>query len=468
MKILHVSQGLTPFRTGGLNEYCHGLLKEQSKDITKSISLIYPGEYKLGMTRIREGKNQDFKLYEIINPLPLALTFGINSPKRYMKACNSNCYREFFQKNSFDVIHVHCIMGIHLEFFQEARAAGISMVFTTHDYYPLCLNCRLINSEGNPCSGAGKELCARCNLSRGLSRTSEIVMQSDLYRRLKYSSFFTSIRRYKRKSMHQYESKILHQYESKILHLNEINNAVDNLENNLIEEYGLLLDYHKKIIECMNIIHCNSEITLQLYSRFIPGANFKMIPLTDINPTLENKQDHRLLDKKNMNIGYFGGRDRAKGLYVLLEALELLDSSGTRNWSLQLYGGDYKDIERDSKIINHGFYKKEELKDIFSKLDLLVLPSICYETFGLVAAEAITHGVPVVVSDTVGANILLRNCPVSSTFKGGSVEELFDLLMRFMDLNYYNEAAQWCFKEEDMDTFNHHAQRILELYENKS
>ena len=54
-------------------------------------------------------------------------------------------------------------------------------------------------------------------------------------------------------------------------------------------------------------------------------------------------------------------------------------------------------------VINEEGFSQPELKDIFSNADVLVAPSVWYETFGFTVLEALSYGVPVIVSDHVGA-----------------------------------------------------------------
>ena len=48
-----------------------------------------------------------------------------------------------------------------------------------------------------------------------------------------------------------------------------------------------------------------------------------------------------------------------------------------------------------------------ELEAVFAETDLLVVPSICPETFGYVVLEALSCGVPVLLSGNVGARDIL-------------------------------------------------------------
>lgn len=55
----------------------------------------------------------------------------------------------------------------------------------------------------------------------------------------------------------------------------------------------------------------------------------------------------------------------------------------------------------------HDRYSYAELEKIFNETDVLVAPSIWYETFGFTVLEALSYGVPVIISGNVGAKDIL-------------------------------------------------------------
>lgn len=55
----------------------------------------------------------------------------------------------------------------------------------------------------------------------------------------------------------------------------------------------------------------------------------------------------------------------------------------------------------------HDKYSYADLERIFDETDVLVAPSIWYETFGFTVLEALSYGVPVVISGNVGAKDIL-------------------------------------------------------------
>lgn len=61
----------------------------------------------------------------------------------------------------------------------------------------------------------------------------------------------------------------------------------------------------------------------------------------------------------------------------------------------------------------HDKYTYDQLGTIFDNTDVLVAPSIWNETFGYTVLEALSYGVPVIVSDHVGAkDVIPEGCGI--------------------------------------------------------
>lgn len=63
--------------------------------------------------------------------------------------------------------------------------------------------------------------------------------------------------------------------------------------------------------------------------------------------------------------------------------------------------------EMSPYIKTHDRYTYRELESIFDETDVLIAPSVWYETFGYTVLEALSYGVPVIISGTVGAKDIL-------------------------------------------------------------
>jgi len=432
LRILHVSLGLPPLRTGGLNRYCIDLMEEQRKH-GQEVAMLYPGEYTLGGgLRIEPVKDSRYRLSKILNPLPLALTSGIRAPARYMSACGGEAYRRFLLELKPDVVHVHSIQGIHKEFFDAARSQGIRMVFTTHDYYPFCPNCVTVDSDGRMCDGPDPLKCSICGSRRGFSRAQEIVMQSSMYARYKNSFLLKKLRAGQN---------------SKAMEKPGRRGPVRAADP---RDYQRLLDYYRDIMRAMGVVHCNSDVARGKYASLFPGLNYITIPITHQGIACGVRKN---AGSGALRIGYLGGKASCKGLDVLLEAVRIMDAAGERGWELWLYGADYAELRgKDARIHDGGQYGPPDQGRVWNSFDVLAVPSLWPETFGFVVLEALAWGVPVICSDLVGAKALL---PPGMVVQHGSAKALAARLM---------EPLEACPFDADAASIEKHEQRMRGLY----
>jgi glycosyltransferase involved in cell wall biosynthesis len=135
----------------------------------------------------------------------------------------------------------------------------------------------------------------------------------------------------------------------------------------------------------------------------------------------------------------------------LLRALELL---GDPNLHLLIVGeGELRPaLEQQSAQLRQrfgqdvvhfaGFLNQSEIPQAYAASDLLVLPSE-YETWGLVANEALASGIPALVSDRCGcAEDLAARLGTSHVFRMGNPEELANSLRRVLTQPRSTEQSQ--------------------------
>ena len=110
---------------------------------------------------------------------------------------------------------------------------------------------------------------------------------------------------------------------------------------------------------------------------------------------------------ERLTFGYLGNLAYHKGVHVLIEAFRSLTDVDAR---LIVFGAGEaayeKELRRlageDRRIEFRGAYTAGELSSVLEQLDVLVAPSVCYETYSLVVHEALVSEVPVIVSDLGG------------------------------------------------------------------
>jgi glycosyltransferase involved in cell wall biosynthesis len=97
------------------------------------------------------------------------------------------------------------------------------------------------------------------------------------------------------------------------------------------------------------------------------------------------------------------------------------------------------------RVLFAGFQNQSALSAYFHGADLLVLPSRHSETWGLVVNEALSHGLPCVVSDGVGcAPDLVEAGVTGEVAEGGNVESLSEALRRGFLLARRPEIREQC------------------------
>ncbi len=92
----------------------------------------------------------------------------------------------------------------------------------------------------------------------------------------------------------------------------------------------------------------------------------------------------------------------------MLDMMKSFENEGILDITLDCYGDEYKKDGLGPNIILNGKYSYKDLSTIFNKVDLVIVPSLWYETFGFIVLEAISFGVPVMVTEKVGSKDIIK------------------------------------------------------------
>lgn len=154
------------------------------------------------------------------------------------------------------------------------------------------------------------------------------------------------------------------------------------------------------------------------------------------------RHEFRLADD-DLVILFSGKLVNRKSPATILEAVRLLGSHGGGR-IVVLYLGDgslrprlVELAEADPLVPVRflGFQNQRALSRFYHAADLLVLPSISGETWGLAVNEALCHGVPCVASDRIGcAPDLIEPGVTGEVFPAGQAAMLADALLRARSL----------------------------------
>ena len=297
MRILHYSLGFPPYRSGGLTKFCVDLMEEQIKE-EHNVALIWPGEMQYFSSKTKIQKDKDFhgiKSYEIINPTPVSYDEGILDIKPFMNFGDKNVYLDFLKNIRPDVIHIHTFMGLHKNLLIAAKEQGIRLVFTTHDFFPICPKVTMFRNN-EVCEEFDCKRCPTCN-STAISLRKIQILQSPLYRKFKDSSIVRKLRK---------------QHRDDFLEETSDNKVLKDIKTSS-EGYLKLRRHYRSMFELMDFIHYNSLITKKVYDAYFGEHLGKIITITH-SDIQDNRKEKQFGAK--IRITYLGNQGGAKGFFV--------------------------------------------------------------------------------------------------------------------------------------------------------
>ncbi len=166
----------------------------------------------------------------------------------------------------------------------------------------------------------------------------------------------------------------------------------------------------------------------------ISSEKIELIPhFTDKNP--ENKY----IEPEANTILFIGRIDPLKGIRELVHALSLIKE---RPWKAYIIGtGDepekYIKLSQDLGLGERIIFLKnldyEDIDEYYQKASIVVFPSMCAESFGLVGIEAMSFGRPVVAFDVGGPREWLVDGETGFLVKRGDIRGLADRIFQLME-----------------------------------
>ena len=287
-------------------------------------------------------------------------SYSVNDvTSNYSNKTVSEIFDKVLQVEKPDLVHAHSVQGMGLEIFEKCKKHNIPYVITLHDFWWSCPRQFMLDIN--------KQYC-------GITKREPLVC-------------------YKRCS--------------------------ENISNN----------FHR--IQMMNGVIKNAVRVFTPSKSFskIIGSHFDFVKV-DVNENGINKVN---IKKKNnddfcVNFGYVGGKENIKGYDTLTEAFKNVDFSKVKlhlTDNLTKLGGSYrfdKDFPKEG-IVVYPYLTEKGMNDFYSKIDALIFPSKCDESFGLTVREAISRGVFVICSKCGGPVDSITDYQNGRIFdKGNSIE----------------------------------------------
>jgi len=160
----------------------------------------------------------------------------------------------------------------------------------------------------------------------------------------------------------------------------------------------------RAVLPARIVIHVTSTEEGVESSLRLPGVEMVMIPNgVDIPARVS-----RTPSSGQLRLLFVGRLDPKKGVKNLIEACRMGQGRLNQGWSLVIAGSGHSTYEsslkacaRENSVVEQvrfvGHVDGHRKTALFTEADILILPSFT-ENFGLVVAEALAHGVPVIAS----------------------------------------------------------------------
>lgn len=387
MRILHYFLGFD--RAGGLNRYVSDLAFSQIQS-GHTVFALYPrGSFHFLFSNKAFIKKKDrikgIQVYVLLNGKIISLLEGIKNPQTILSSdhiVDDSNLNAFYSQVKPDILHVHTWMGFPKELLLFLKEKGCRVVYSTHDYFGICPKVNMIKYDGLLCQQPCNEECSKCNSNA----------PNEFFLAFRNLSF---IFRYKR-----FLNPIVKRIRRNVVVSN------NKCSSQHVFDYNSLRDYYRKLWMMCDLILFNSTITHNVFSLFLPGLKGSVISIT--HQDIQDRRELKPISNNHINLCYIGSLESYKGFSVLKSVLQDLYQQNIRNWHLDVWGTNLLKQDEDVPTIHyHGFFSQTDESRVFQDIDLLIVPSIWYETFGFIVLEALSHGVPVLCSDTVGAQSLL-------------------------------------------------------------
>jgi glycosyltransferase involved in cell wall biosynthesis len=341
MKVLHISHGIYPLNQAGTEIYTANIahaLISRGIDVTVAIP----------STRETSEALANGRLQPFVVPIERAPKSRFGNKLRYA-AFRGPFWRDelrrLIERVRPDVIHIQHAIGFGSSLFEWLEGFKLPLVITLHDYWLLCPGIR------RECNGDLAECAMHCCEDASWTR---LGFQGRL-------SFAMSHRRRIRRFVERARPHLA---------------AVSRRTQLIFEGEG----FPKELIH-------------------LHPLGIDVQPLRDSAPRLKERTE-------KMRIGFLGSVYPHKGCHILAEAF---CRSRPIAASLHLFAtGDEANIETLKKqydgpdISFHGRFDHSAIAEVLEGLDVVVIPSICEETYCLVAQEALAARKIVIASNIGG------------------------------------------------------------------
>jgi len=225
-------------------------------------------------------------------------------------------------------------------------------------------------------------------------------------------------------------------------------------------ERGYILKFIRYILYSAKEIVCVSEVVADQ----LKGLKTQII----YNPINQNTQiKAKNLDKAKVTIATISSLNHIKGIEYFMQSYQFLNLNYEVEY--QIYGeGEYKrELQKyENKNITLKGYVNDIITLLKNEVDILVVPSIIPESFGMVILEAFSCGVPVISTGMGMQKILIEKSKAGRTVQLKNAKEIADAINSILEnreeYTFYSKNAIIFAKKFSVTRFNEKIEKVFE------
>lgn len=407
-RVLHLVHGWPPWSPAGTELYAAWLARRQAlhREVAAYARIADPARAKGDAVELLdEGVRVRLVINNFLQRDPLSRNAIYD---RGLTADFARLLDEFAPR----LLHIHHLSGHAASLVGAATRRGIPIVFQLQDWWLACARVNLLDARRCLCSGPAPGKCSACLPLTGLP-------PAPLLNRLLYAL--------RQRAMQQ----ALRQADAFIM------------GSRFMQESALRLGLLR------------------------PEDHAYVIPYgVEVGPPPEARPS-RTPDAP-LRFGVIGSILPHKGVHVAVAAFAGIDPARAR---LILWGdptidpGYTRELEAlgTHAVEIRGRFPEERKAEIFGELDALIVPSVGLESFGLVAREALHHGLPVLASDRSALSELFVDGEAGTLFAPEDPAALRSWIERL--IADPGQLDRWAAAIPPVKGFDVHADEIEEVYE---
>jgi GT2 family glycosyltransferase/glycosyltransferase involved in cell wall biosynthesis len=413
-RVLHIVHGWPPWSPAGTEVYAAWLARRQAKgrEVAVYARIADPERAKGDAVELLDG---GVRVRLVVNNFTQRDPLSRNALRdRALEADFARLLDDFNPR----LVHVHHLSGHAVSLAGVAARRGIPILYQVQDWWAPCARANLLDAHRRLCSGPGAGKCSACLPLTGLP-------PAPLLNRALYTYRAAAMRRALRKAdAFVMGSRFIHQ----------------------------------------------SYLDLGYLRGLRPEAQVHVIPYgVEIPPDGAPPHPPRTAGAP-LRFGLIGSIQPHKGVHVAVAAFRDIDPARA---TLTVWGDPAIDpaYTRELQALRgagteiRDRFADAEKPAVFAAIDVLLVPSLGLESFGLVAREAILHGVPVLASDR-GA---LTDLPAGGGGGGGALFDPDDpaALRGWVERLIADPALvdRWARELPAVKSADAHAEEIEEVYE---